>query len=80
MTNDQRHQPQPGNHAELLARARWRKSSYSGTDGSCVEVATNLPGIVGIRDSKDPDGPRLVVSPGAWRAFIAGVREGEFGL
>jgi hypothetical protein len=36
----------------------WRKSSYSGSNGrGCVDVADNLPGIVAVRDSKDPDGP-----------------------
>lgn len=60
---------QPDEYQEL-AGAVWRKSSYSGTSGNCVEVATNLPGIVAIRDSKDPDGPKLVVSVSEWRAFI----------
>ena len=64
-----------------LSRAAWRKSSYSGGNGGqCVEVARNLPGIVAIRDSKDPGGPRLVVTPGAWRAFSDVVRRGELGL
>ena len=73
---DLHHQPdeQPD-----LACAVWRKSSYSGTSGNCVEVATNLPGIVAIRDSKDPDGPKLVVSVGEWQVFVAKVRGGELG-
>lgn len=61
-----------------LAGAVWRKSSYSGTSGNCVEVATNLPGIVAIRDSKDREGAKLVVSLSEWRAFVAGVLDGEF--
>jgi hypothetical protein len=57
---------------------RWRKSSYSGNGGGdCVEVARNLPGIVGVRDSKDPHGPVLFVEPGRWRDFIAGVKAGQ---
>jgi len=41
-------------------RADWRKSTYSGGNGGeCVEVATNLPGMVAVRDSKNPDGPIL---------------------
>jgi Domain of unknown function (DUF397) len=63
-----------------LSRAVWRKSSYSGGNGGqCVEVARNLRGIVAVRDSKDPDGPRLVFPAGQWRAFADGVRQGEFG-
>jgi hypothetical protein len=52
-----------------LSRAEWRKSSYSGNTGNCVEVATNVPGIVAVRDSKDPNGPRLVFTRNAWRTF-----------
>ena len=64
-----------------IDRAQWRKSSYSGSNGGgCVEVADNLPGIVAVRDSKDPDGPNLVFSPDEWRAFTAGGRGGEFDL
>ncbi|MFJ8646110.1 DUF397 domain-containing protein [Streptomyces sp. NPDC093546] len=50
----------------------WFKSSYSdSSDGNdCVEVATT-PGIVHVRDSKDPDGPHLALTPGAWAGFIA---------
>lgn len=59
-----------------LSRAVWRTSSYSnGQGGNCVEVATNLPGIVGVRDSKDPNGPVLVLAPAQWRMFLNGVRQ-----
>jgi hypothetical protein len=52
------------------SRLTWRKASYSGTNGGgCVEVATSMPGIVAVRDSKDPDGPRLAFGVRAWQAF-----------
>ena len=58
-----------------LNGARWRKSTRSGASGGdCVEVADNLPGVVGVRDSKDPAGPVLTFAPAAWRAFIAAAR------
>ncbi|MBM0229019.1 MULTISPECIES: DUF397 domain-containing protein [Micromonospora] len=46
----------------------WRKSSHSGDEGACVEMAV-LPAAVAVRDSKDPTGPTLVFSPAAWAAF-----------
>ena len=62
-------------------RAEWRKSSYSGGNGgACVEVARNLPGAVAVRDSKDPDGPKLAFGPDEWAAFTAGVKAGQFDL
>jgi hypothetical protein len=49
----------------------WHKSSYSGNGGSdCVEVARNLPGVVAVRDSKNPDGPVLTISTDEWASFI----------
>jgi hypothetical protein len=51
--------------------AVWVKSSYSGTQGNCVEVATNLPGKVAVRDSKDPEGGVLRLSREAWMAFLS---------
>ena len=61
-----------------LARASWRKSSYSGGSQNCVEVAAGLPGAVRVRDSKDPGGPALVVTPASWHAFTARVKNAEF--
>jgi hypothetical protein len=64
-----------------LSSAVWRKSSYSGSNGGqCVEVASNLPGVVAVRDSKDPDGPKLGVTPDQWRVFLTGIRNGEIRL
>ena len=60
-----------------LKRAEWSKSSYSSAEGACVEVAKNLPGIVAIRDSKDPDGPKLLIPPAGWCAFIHCAKDGN---
>ena len=57
-----------------LSRAEWRKSSYSSQSGNCVEVARNLPGQIAVRDSKEPDGTKLVVSRETWRAFLLALR------
>ncbi|MCZ7418425.1 DUF397 domain-containing protein [Verrucosispora sp. WMMA2044] len=55
-----------------MTGARWRKSTRSnGQGGNCVEVADNLPGLVAVRDSKDPTGPVLAFPPTAWRTFVA---------
>lgn len=62
-------------------RAEWRKSSFSGgSGGNCVEVATNLPGVIAVRDSKDPDGPVLTLTSAQWRSFAAGVKVGDLDL
>ncbi|MEU6023505.1 DUF397 domain-containing protein [Micromonospora sp. NPDC048871] len=53
-----------------LTGATWRKSSRSAS-GECVEVADNLPGVIGVRDSKDITGPVLTFDPPTWRRFIA---------
>ncbi len=59
------------------SRAVWRISSYSNNGGACVEIADNLHGIVAVRDSKDRNGPVLLLTPAQWRAFTAGIRAGE---
>lgn len=64
-----------------LSRAAWRKSTSSnGSGGNCVEVARNLPGVVAVRDSKDPGGPRLIFTSTQWQLFAARVRIGDLGL
>jgi hypothetical protein len=55
---------------------RWRKSTYSSSNGGdCTEVAA-APGAVLVRDSKDPGGPRLTFRPDTWRAFAGRVKTG----
>ncbi|HEU5029280.1 MAG TPA: DUF397 domain-containing protein [Spirillospora sp.] len=53
---------------------RWRKSSYSGGNGGeCVEVA-DFAGVVAVRDSKDPDGPKLVVGREQFATLMAALK------
>ncbi|GAA4099463.1 DUF397 domain-containing protein [Actinomadura miaoliensis] len=62
------------------ADLRWRKSSRSGHDGGqCVEVA-NASTAIAVRDSKDPDGPKLAFAAGEWRAFMLAVKCSEYDL
>ena len=57
--------------------ATWRKSTYSnGTGGNCVEVA-DLSGGRAVRDSKHREGPVLVFTRDAWRAFVQGIESQE---
>ena len=60
---------------ERLDGALWRKSTYSGANGAqCVEVGT-ATGSVLVRDTKNPDGPRLAFGRGAWENFAARVKQ-----
>ncbi|MFB7473564.1 DUF397 domain-containing protein [Kitasatospora sp. NPDC056184] len=61
-----------------LTEARWRKSSYSGGGGACIEVADGHPGHMPVRDSKDPAGPTLLFPTDAWQSFVTAIRAGEF--
>jgi len=58
--------------------APWVKSSYSGPQGNCVEVARLADGGVAMRHSRHPDGPALVFTGAEWVAFLSGARDGEF--
>ncbi len=57
----------------------WVKSSLSNSFSNCVEVAGLPDGRVAIRDSKNPDGPRLIVSWPAWREFVHDMKMGAPG-
>ncbi|RCG29820.1 DUF397 domain-containing protein [Sphaerisporangium album] len=62
-----------------LRSAAWQKSSYSGDNGGqCVEVASNLPRIVAIRDSKNSDGPALISTPSEWNHFLSAIKSHSF--
>ncbi|WP_019633042.1 DUF397 domain-containing protein [Actinomadura atramentaria] len=57
-----------------LSNARWRKASRSsGNGGNCVELAT-VPGTVAIRDSKDPQGPNLLLDRPSFHRFTTAIR------
>jgi hypothetical protein len=62
-----------------LTGALWRKSRRSGGNGGdCVEVALNVPGVVAVRDSKNPTGDVLTFGRPEWTSFLAAVRSGKF--
>jgi hypothetical protein len=56
------------------ATANWRKSTHSQQQASeCVEVAQIGPAVA-VRDSKDPDGPVLLLGPHEWHALHQHIR------
>ncbi|WP_442790672.1 DUF397 domain-containing protein [Nocardia sp. NBC_01329] len=61
-----------------LSDAKWFKSSRSAGGQDCVEAAHLIRGMVGVRDSKNPDGPALVFAPGVWDAFLSAAKNGGF--
>jgi hypothetical protein len=60
-----------------MSRVRWRKSSFSGQNGNCVQAGA-AGQAVAVRDSQDPEGPSLVFEPSAWSVFAASVKAGDF--
>lgn len=63
-----------------MTDVRWLRSSYSTGANNCVETARpsagHWAGLLAVRDSKNPAGPALLISPESWTAFTAGVRRG----
>ncbi len=70
--------PRTGKYALDLSAARWRVSSHSSGSGSCVELAALPDGHVAVRDSTDRSRPALVFDAAEWRAFTAGMADGQF--
>jgi hypothetical protein len=63
-----------------FSQAQWRKSTRSSASGSdCVEVA-GLDEVIAVRDSKDPEGPKLFVGGATWRELTRRVAQGELDL
>jgi Domain of unknown function (DUF397) len=56
----------------------WVKSSLSFSNGNCVEVASLPDGQIGVRNSRDSEGPVLRFTSDEWHAFLGGARNGEF--
>jgi hypothetical protein len=64
-----------------LSQAQWLKAARSASsNGGCVEVAGNLPGITAIRDSKRPEDGAHVVDRSAFAAFLADVKSGRYDI
>ncbi|TDB95678.1 DUF397 domain-containing protein [Actinomadura sp. 7K534] len=63
-----------------LSRAHWRKARRSSSTGSdCVEVAA-VHGLVAVRDSKNPDGPKLLIGRNTWQELTDRLNSGELNI
>ncbi|MGH3477214.1 MAG: DUF397 domain-containing protein [Pseudonocardiaceae bacterium] len=69
-------------HEDLVARAGWRKSSFSGSggagSGNCIELASLADGTIALRNSNHPDAGALVFTRTEMHAWIKGCKAGEF--
>ncbi|MEU4199415.1 DUF397 domain-containing protein [Streptomyces sp. NPDC045456] len=63
-----------------LTGVTWRKSTYSGGQGECLEIADGLPArsLLPIRDSKRPGGPYLLFPAPAWAAFLTALKADRY--
>lgn len=64
--------------APAPAESEYRKSSYSGENAQCVEVALGADGGRWVRDSKNRNQPPHHFTATEWDAFLRGVKDGEF--
>ena len=64
--------------ASQIRNAAWRKSRASNPSGNCVELARLEPGVIAIRNSRDPDGPALVYARAEIEEFLKGIKDGDF--
>jgi hypothetical protein len=78
---------QEGDRTMDLTSAVWRSSSFGdGNEDACIEIAVvagskeGSDQVIAMRDGKNPGGPTLIFTPDEWRAFTAGVQDGEFDL
>ncbi|MGY4990893.1 DUF397 domain-containing protein [Streptomyces nigrescens] len=62
----------------MTIQPNWHKSTYSGQNDNCVEVADSDPAKVMFRDSKQDDSAVVSVSPAVWSSFVSAVRANEF--
>jgi len=67
-----------GMPATGLVDARWRKSSISNSQGTCVELARLDEGQFAMRNSRNPEGPALIYTRAEIAALIDGMKRGEF--
>ncbi len=69
-----------GNGGDCVEVGVWRKASHSGDNGGgCVEVARTGETLVAVRDSKNPSGPKLLISSPMWQTFAQRVRTAKQG-
>lgn len=70
-----------GNGGACIEVGAWRKASHSGDNGgACIEVAATGEPLIAVRDSKDPNGPKLAFRPPMWQSFVQQLRRTGLGL